>query len=593
MKKKNLKFLAVLFCLIPSLVLAKEIEVQAPPKVPVLKKAERSKAAAKKAPVAKKAPSKALPKKGAVAKKAPLTKKAIPLRDKAAAVKKEPVKEKTLRLEKAAQKKADVDQKEEKPLATEPTLEFEKVPAPEPEPKTDSPKTPRKISAKSLPNIFALPDSLKKNFDLWRKIYSFYDSHQVVFYDMVNPYAIYDVLDLPKVPGEISSPRYRDQVQKRSQEIAKTIELLQGPARPKNLSQFEEQIDSVIKKNDLRDVADLNKRFRGQNGLKSQFALGLMMSGRYADEVKRLLKARGLPEELVAIVFVESLWNLSANSHAGASGPWGIVRETAIRSGIHVNRFTDERLDPLLATMAAAEFLSKAKGGLQEWPLAITAYNYGYAGMLRASSALATSNIEKIIAEHSSPIFGYASKNYYTEFLAALEVYSNHEIYFPDLLLEKPWDYELVQILRPIMVSDLFSSGAISKIELAYYNPGLTRYTINSEEVIPPEYTLRVPKAKAKLFYDSLKKIPTARREQAMWKISTKYQARGNESINYIAQKHGIIADLLANRLNQPLHYKPKGAINIRSYTYAFSQLKKVVESIFSPSSSSEVARKP
>ncbi len=536
MQKKKFKFLVVVMSLMPGLLMAKEIEVRAPSEKPLQ---------IEKAAIGKE------PKKAAPAPKKP----------------------------------------EEKKIEKEPSLGFEKVPPAEK--KAEPVENPGKTSSKALPNIFSLPDSLKKNVDFWRKIYSHYDSHQVVFYDTVNPNAIYDVLDLPKVQGEISSPKYRDQVQQRSQEIAKTLDLLSGPSRPKSLSSFEQQIDDVIKKNKLADVADLSKRFRGQNGLKSQFALGLIMSGRYADEVKKLLRARNVPEELVAIVFVESLWNLSASSHAGASGPWGIVRETALRSGIHVNRFTDERLDPLLATLAAAEFLAKAKGGLEEWPLAITAYNYGYAGMLRAKANLETKNIEEIIEKHVSPIFGYASKNYYTEFLAALEVYINHEKYFPGLVLEKPWNYELVQILRPIAVNDLLASGALSKTELAYYNPGLTKYTINGQEVIPQEFSLRVPKGKAKFFYDRLKKIPSARREEAKWKISTKYHARGNESIDYIARKHGIIGALLGDLLKQPLHYKPKGAINIRSFTYAFSQLKKIVEDFIQPGPPSRVARTP
>lgn len=435
-------------------------------------------------------------------------------------------------------------------------------------------------AAPNKATMFALPDSLKPAVDFWKKIYSHYDSHQVVFYDTGNPNAIYAVLDLPKVPNEISSPKYRDQVQKQFKEISDDIALLSSPERPKKLDARLQKLADVISKNNLKDVVDLNKRLRSQNGLKSQFAMGLKMSGRYVDEVKAVLKAQGLPTDLVALVFVESLWNLNANSHAGASGPWGIVKETAVRSGIHVNKFTDERLDPVVATVGASEFLKKVMGGLGEWPLAITAYNYGYSGMLRAVAGLETKKIDVIIDKHISPIFGYASKNYYTEFLAALDVYNNHERYFPGLTIDQPWNYELVQILRPVSVGDLLASGAINKNDLSFYNPSLTRYTINGQEVIPSDYSLRVPKGKSQYFYDRLKTVPAPRREEAKWKISTKYHAKGTETLDIIAKKHGIIAEFLTSKLGQPAHYKPKGAINIRSYSYGFSQLKKIAENI-------------
>lgn len=441
-------------------------------------------------------------------------------------------------------------------------------------------------------SMFALPDGLKPGVDFWTKIYSFYDSNQVVYYDMVTN-VIYSVLDLPRVPNEISSPKYRADVQKKFQEISDDITLITSKDAPKNLNPQQQKLAEILKKNDLNNVVDLTKRMRSQSGLKSQFAMGLKMSGRYVDEVKAVLQAQGLPTELVALVFVESLWNLNASSHAGASGPWGIVKETAVRSGIHVNKFTDERLDPVLGTWGAAQFLKKAKEGLGEWPLAITAYNYGYSGMLRAVAGLETKQIDVIIEKHSSPIFGYASKNYYLEFLAALHVYENHEKYFPGLTRDQPWNYELVQVLRPVEVRDLYTSGAISKDQLISFNPGLTKYTIDGHEVIPEQYSLRVPKGTSKIFYDRLKTVPNPKREQAKWKISTKYHAKGNETLDIIARKNGIITEFLTGKLGQPANYKPKGAINIRSYSYAFTQLQKIAENIVATLSPAKIATNP
>src|SRR5438093_5744998 len=103
-----------------------------------------------------------------------------------------------------------------------------------------------------------------------------------------------------------------------------------------------------------------------------------------------------------------------------------------------VGRKVDERLDPTKATRAAARLLRDNYNALGSWPLAITAYNHGRGGMLRAQSEVGSSDITKVIAQYRGPLFGYASMNFYSEFLAAVEVYNNHEQYFGQLVLDQP-----------------------------------------------------------------------------------------------------------------------------------------------------------
>ena len=232
--------------------------------------------------------------------------------------------------------------------------------------------------------LFDTPKSLQSNVDFWLKVYSFFDSNEVVFFDEKDPSLIYAVLELPKVKNEISSPKYKPLVVKKFQSIEDILESLASGKKIEEPTDEYRQIENLISERSLLSQPDLKKRLRYQNGLKSQFALGLKLSGRYIDEMKAVLKTQNLPLELIALVFVESLFYIEANSYASASGPWGIIKETGIMSGIHINNFIDERYDPILSTLAAASFLQKTKKGLGEWPLAITAYNYGYPGMLRA-----------------------------------------------------------------------------------------------------------------------------------------------------------------------------------------------------------------
>jgi len=48
------------------------------------------------------------------------------------------------------------------------------------------------------------------------------------------------------------------------------------------------------------------------------------------------------------------------------------------------------------------------------------------------------SDLPTIIGGYRGPVFGYASMNYYVEFLAAVEVYKNYPQYFGDLTLDRP-----------------------------------------------------------------------------------------------------------------------------------------------------------
>jgi membrane-bound lytic murein transglycosylase D len=433
---------------------------------------------------------------------------------------------------------------------------------------------------KSSLEAFAVPDRIKNDVDFWAKVYREWDSNQVVFYDNKSK-VVYDVLDLPVVNNELSSAKYKKDVDKRMNQIVAVLKSLSYETKIESDDAYANNIKAIVKLNGLSPQEDLLTQLRAQNGLRRQFEQGLRISGRYMDDMKAILKSQDLPEDLLAIVFVESLFNLSAVSHAGASGPWGIVKETAVRSGIHVNNFTDERLDWVMATFGAAQFLKRAKEGLTEWPLAITAYNYGYPGMMRAVNNFGK-DFEAILDNHTSPIFGYASKSYYAEFLAALDTLRDQEKYFPGLKKDGRCTYDTVQVKRPLQVDDLLSLGIIRGDDLKNLNPALTKRTINGHEVIPANYVLRVPPGKETEFYQQLKKIGDTKRSAASSKISAKHKARPHETLLSIAKLFGISEEYLSNKMGKPLNYKPKGTVLIRSEAHRFKPLTEFNEPILS-----------
>ena len=99
-------------------------------------------------------------------------------------------------------------------------------------------------------------------------------------------------------------------------------------------------------------------------------------------------------------------------------------------SEIRVDSVLDERLDPITATHGAARYLREALEKLESWPLALTGYNHGIAGMERAARRLGTKDMAVIIEKYKSRTFGFASRNFYVSFLAASDVNADPERYF-------------------------------------------------------------------------------------------------------------------------------------------------------------------
>src|SRR5204862_3197364 len=118
----------------------------------------------------------------------------------------------------------------------------------------------------------------------------------------------------------------------------------------------------------------------------------------------------------------------NVKSKAGAVGVWQFMRGTG-RQYLKIANNVDERLDPTKAATAAARMLRDNYDALGDWPIAITAYNHGRAGMMRAKDQYGSSLVT-IINDYNGPVFGYASMNFYTEFLAAVEVYKNYPQFF-------------------------------------------------------------------------------------------------------------------------------------------------------------------
>ena len=234
-----------------------------------------------------------------------------------------------------------------------------------------------------------------------------------------------------------------------------------------------------------------SRNIRSQLGQRDRFQEGLRKSGLYMDEIKRIFKEVGVPEQLAVLPHVESSFQLGAYSSAGAAGIWQFTRSTG-RLYMKVGYEVDERRDPLIAAHAAAKLLKYNYKQLKSWPLAITAYNHGVNGMKRAKRRHGD-DIVKIIESYRSRRFGFASKNFFSEFMAALEVSKHPRQYFPGIVMHEPFKFIETPIDDYVHISTLVKHFEMSRKEIAEYNPSLRRPVISGKKRIPKNYLFKAP----------------------------------------------------------------------------------------------------
>jgi membrane-bound lytic murein transglycosylase D len=188
---------------------------------------------------------------------------------------------------------------------------------------------------------------------------------------------------------------------------------------------------------------------------------------------------------------VESSYDIGARSSVGAVGIWQFMPGTA-RSYMRVDGNIDERRDPLEATRAAASYLNQAYDLLGSWPLAITSYNLGQAGMARAAAEAGSNNLVDIIQRYNHPYFGFAPKQFYAEFLAAVEIGKNFSRYFPELQQDAPQTIKEIALENNTMVQNAIEASGMSRDDFLEWNPGIALHA----QVLPAGYRVKLPEGR-------------------------------------------------------------------------------------------------
>lgn len=278
---------------------------------------------------------------------------------------------------------------------------------------------------------FPRPAKLEPNVQFWVDVFTFYSYRDLVVFDRDRVWKVYQVLHLPG-SGAPSTEQVERADAYLKAKYSHILTKLAAGGQP--LGEDERRVAELFRGEPLDHYAAAAANLRVQQGLRERFREGLLRARNYLPTMERIFHVAGLPVELAVMASVESGYQNNAYSRAGAVGMWQFVRPTG-KKYLKITRRYDERLHPFRATKAAAELLRYNYELLGSWPLAITAYNYGTSGMARAAATYG-SDFLKILNNFDGPRFGFASRNYYAEFLAALQVHRYEDDYFPGIAQE-------------------------------------------------------------------------------------------------------------------------------------------------------------
>lgn len=398
----------------------------------------------------------------------------------------------------------------------------------------------------SQQDMFPVPEAIRHNVEFWKKIYTVYPTTSMVIHDMEDMSIIYEAVDFSK--GSEANFTYRQQLQRANQVKEEYATLLRSWARG--------QLDTTSNNPRVKRVLELfgshpdparlvraAESMRSQLGIQDRFRQGLQRSGLYRDAITLIFAAEGLPLELQMLPHVESSFNYKAYSKVGAAGMWQFMRSTG-RLFMTINYDVDERLDPIRSTEAAAKLLKLNYSELGSWPLAITAYNHGLNSMKKAK-ALYGHDFDKMYREYRHRAFGFASKNFYAQFLAALEVAGNHMKYFGPLEFHKAEEFVELPLDHYVTVNRLLESFDLDLEYFSELNPGLRPPVMQSQRRIPKGYILRLPKSTGVDQYTLAARLGQGAQFEKQID-SDWYRVERGDNLAAIAARHNTTAKALA-----------------------------------------------
>ncbi len=342
-------------------------------------------------------------------------------------------------------------------------------------------------AAPSAKSPFSRPPELEPDVQFWIRVYSEISTNDGFIHDQHDLSVVYETVHFTAAEPQKEREAQVEAVRQRYQLI---LWHLGNGSPPQDAD--ERRVRALWAKADAGRLLQASDDVRFQLGQSDRFRAGLYRAGAWETHIAETLANLGLPPELAALPHVESSFDPAAGSKVGAAGLWQFMRSTG-RRFLRIDRAVDERLDPFRSTEAAAQLLAFNYRVLGTWPLAITAYNHGAEGMRRACEQLNTNDIVTIVRNYHSPTFGFASRNFYASFLAALAIAQAPEKYFGALQRSAENQFQELRLTAPVTVGTLRRLAGVPEDQLRSLNPALLNPVWSGRQPVPRGYRVRLP----------------------------------------------------------------------------------------------------
>jgi len=281
---------------------------------------------------------------------------------------------------------------------------------------------------------------------------------------------------------------------------------------------------------------------------KKIFAEGLIRSGRYREMIQQIFQEESIPLDLMYLAQVESLFKTNALSRARAKGMWQFGRGTAIRYGLRVNNYVDERSDPEKSTRAAAKYLNDLYEMFKDWDLVLAAYNWGEGKVQRLIDRSGRNSFWDLMELRRN--FPAETKNHVPLIQASIILARNPEKYGFPKDLDPPLAYDKLTVSKAIDLRAAAKLMNISLEELRKLNPALRGF---STPVSYPGFELKIPPGTDVEITEKIAALPAVRLKPPS-EFPNRYKVQSGDTLTQIALHfHTTVAALqAANNITSP-----------------------------------------
>ena len=255
---------------------------------------------------------------------------------------------------------------------------------------------------------------------------------------------------------------------------------------------------------------------------------GLRRKGRYQEMISRVLKEEGVPQDLIYLAQAESAFQPLALSRAGARGIWQFMQWRGSEYGLKRTWWVDERVDPEMATRAAAQHLRDLYGLFGDWYLAIAAYNCGPGNVQKGIERTGYADFWELYKRNVLP---QETQNYVPIILAMTLMAKDAAHYGIAVEPDSPVETDVVKPGRAIDLRLVAETIDVDVSTLRSLNPSLLRMITPDD----PNFLLHLPQGTSEKFSAEIADIPPDK-----WVSWRRHRVEAGETITSIAKKYQV-----------------------------------------------------